>query len=256
LVTFGPREPDSVLEMRGTGVDHFDLVVSDLERSLAFYRALLAPLGYVRASEIVGERGERVVYLGETSDPRGAPIESDEAAAARRASIAAILVRLGFIAADRAVPDNPAVEVLAELLPADAEIGLCLTCREFASSDRHPFAQTTGVFPDVASFYMNQSVAEVSGGQSLLKAPRRELVVCTQDALCWTASRVRSDREDSVTLYSVPFGDILGASVRHRRRGVVEVWIDDGPTLSFRVGPDTADALKTRIDRAAQSQQA
>lgn len=50
--------------MRGTGVDHFDLVVSNLERSLGFYRGLLEPLGYSRASEIVGERGERVVYLG------------------------------------------------------------------------------------------------------------------------------------------------------------------------------------------------
>jgi glyoxylase I family protein len=49
---------------RTTGVDHFDLVVSDLDRSLSFYRALLEPLGYVRASEIVGERGEPVVYLG------------------------------------------------------------------------------------------------------------------------------------------------------------------------------------------------
>jgi catechol 2,3-dioxygenase-like lactoylglutathione lyase family enzyme len=46
------------------GVDHLDLVVSDLDRSLAFYRALLEPLGYVRATTIVGERGERVVYLG------------------------------------------------------------------------------------------------------------------------------------------------------------------------------------------------
>lgn len=52
--------------MRGTGVHHFDLVVSDLERSLQFYRGLLGPLGYTRASEIVGERGERVVYLGGT----------------------------------------------------------------------------------------------------------------------------------------------------------------------------------------------
>jgi hypothetical protein len=50
--------------MRGTGVDHLDLVVSDLERSLNFYRQLLEPLGYVRTSEIAGERGERVVYLG------------------------------------------------------------------------------------------------------------------------------------------------------------------------------------------------
>ncbi len=50
--------------VRGTGVDHLDLVVSNLEWSLSFYRQLLEPLGYVRASEIVGERGERVVYLG------------------------------------------------------------------------------------------------------------------------------------------------------------------------------------------------
>ena len=50
--------------MRRTGVDHLDLVVSDLGRSLAFYRALLEPLGYAWASEIAGERGERVVYFG------------------------------------------------------------------------------------------------------------------------------------------------------------------------------------------------
>jgi len=50
--------------MRGTGVHHFDLVVSNLDRSLAFYRALLEPLGYIEDADIVGERGERVVYLG------------------------------------------------------------------------------------------------------------------------------------------------------------------------------------------------
>ena len=44
-------------------IDHLDLVVSDLDRSLAFYSALLAPLGYTATSEITGERGERVVYL-------------------------------------------------------------------------------------------------------------------------------------------------------------------------------------------------
>jgi catechol 2,3-dioxygenase-like lactoylglutathione lyase family enzyme len=46
------------------GVDHLDLVVTDLERSLEFYNGLLEPLGYTRVSEIEGERGERVVYLG------------------------------------------------------------------------------------------------------------------------------------------------------------------------------------------------
>jgi glyoxylase I family protein len=45
-------------------IDHLDLVVTSLGRSLEFYRGLLVPLGYVRVSEIEGERGERVVYLG------------------------------------------------------------------------------------------------------------------------------------------------------------------------------------------------
>jgi glyoxylase I family protein len=44
-------------------IDHLDLVVTSLERSLDFYRGLLGPLGYGREGEIAGERGERVVYL-------------------------------------------------------------------------------------------------------------------------------------------------------------------------------------------------
>jgi glyoxylase I family protein len=44
-------------------IDHLDLVVDHLERSLAFYMGLLGPLGYSGTTEIVGERGERVVYL-------------------------------------------------------------------------------------------------------------------------------------------------------------------------------------------------
>lgn len=48
-------------------IDHLDLVVSDLERSLAFYKGLLGPLGYVSEAEIAGERGERVVYLGRST---------------------------------------------------------------------------------------------------------------------------------------------------------------------------------------------
>ena len=51
------------------GVDHLDLVVTDLERSLAFYTGLLEPLGFTRTSEIEGERGERVVYIGGTGGP-------------------------------------------------------------------------------------------------------------------------------------------------------------------------------------------
>jgi glyoxylase I family protein len=47
----------------GTGVHHVDLVVSSIERSLPFYRELLAPLGYRRITEVVGERGETIWYL-------------------------------------------------------------------------------------------------------------------------------------------------------------------------------------------------
>ena len=45
-------------------IDHLDLVVTDLDRSLAFYTELLRPLGYVRQSPIEGERGDKVVYVG------------------------------------------------------------------------------------------------------------------------------------------------------------------------------------------------
>jgi glyoxylase I family protein len=49
---------------RTEAIDHVDLVVSSLERSLVFYGGLLGPLGFTRWSTITGERGERVVYLG------------------------------------------------------------------------------------------------------------------------------------------------------------------------------------------------
>jgi catechol 2,3-dioxygenase-like lactoylglutathione lyase family enzyme len=50
--------------MRTSGVHHVDLVVSSIERSLPFYRELLAPLGYTRVGEVEGERGETIWYLG------------------------------------------------------------------------------------------------------------------------------------------------------------------------------------------------
>src|SRR5436190_5661848 len=44
-------------------VDHVDLVVSSIDRSVPFYRGLLAPLGWVGAVEQRGERGETIHYL-------------------------------------------------------------------------------------------------------------------------------------------------------------------------------------------------
>ncbi|MEA2319792.1 MAG: glyoxylase family protein [Solirubrobacteraceae bacterium] len=48
-------------------VHHIDLVVTALDDSLAFYRGVLEPLGYVREVSVTGERGERVVYIGHVS---------------------------------------------------------------------------------------------------------------------------------------------------------------------------------------------
>jgi catechol 2,3-dioxygenase-like lactoylglutathione lyase family enzyme len=49
--------------VRSTGVHHVDLVVSDIDRSLAFYRELLAPLGWHGVSTTPGERDETIHYL-------------------------------------------------------------------------------------------------------------------------------------------------------------------------------------------------
>ena len=204
-----------------------------------------------------GEPGDIAPAAGEQAVENDVPVsdaDADQAMAERRRSIAATLVRLGFIAAHRETPNNPAVQVLSELLPPDAELGLCLTCHGFSASAPYPFAETTGIFPNVGTFRMGPASADVSPhGSPLLTAPRRELVVCTQVALSWTASRVRSDRRDVVTLYSAQFGDIVGATVRHRRKGMVEVWVMDGPELSFRVTPPAAGALQAHVDQAAQA---
>jgi glyoxylase I family protein len=45
-------------------VHHVDIVVSSIDRSLPFYRELLAPLGYHRVGEVEGERGETIWYIG------------------------------------------------------------------------------------------------------------------------------------------------------------------------------------------------
>jgi glyoxylase I family protein len=42
---------------------HVDLVVSDIERSLEFYRGLLEPIGWTGLNEMPGERGETIHYL-------------------------------------------------------------------------------------------------------------------------------------------------------------------------------------------------
>lgn len=89
-------------------IDHLDLVVSSLERSLAFYRELLLPLGYVRESEIEGERGEKVVYVGRGGADTGSISlrERQSPGLERYDRYALGLHHLAFAAPSRAVVDE------------------------------------------------------------------------------------------------------------------------------------------------------
>lgn len=95
-------------------IDHVDLVVSSLEVSLPVYRDLLAPLGLVREGEIVGERGERVVYLMREGGPPGAVGLRERQAEAAPERYAIGLHHLALAAASREQVDAVA-EVAARL---------------------------------------------------------------------------------------------------------------------------------------------
>jgi glyoxylase I family protein len=107
-------------------VDHLDLVVTDLDRSLEFYRGLLGPLGYTRETEIEGERGERVVYLGlEGARPSVSLRAAQSGAHATPYDRYAVGIHhICFAAPDRATVDERATwlrEVGAEIESGPAE---------------------------------------------------------------------------------------------------------------------------------------
>ena len=92
--------------MRSTGVHHVDLVVSSIERSLPFYRDLLAPLGFHRISEVEGERGETIWYLGGPGAAIGLRQAQSESQAYDRYSVG--LHHLALEAYSRGVVDERA----------------------------------------------------------------------------------------------------------------------------------------------------
>ena len=90
------------------GIHHLDLVVSDFDRSLRWYRGLLEPLGWTRTSPIVGERGEHVVYLGR-ADGLGAVSLRQRQSDAPPDRYAIGLHHIAFAAPSRDVVDERAV---------------------------------------------------------------------------------------------------------------------------------------------------
>jgi glyoxylase I family protein len=92
--------------VRSSGVHHVDIVVSSIERSLPFYRDLLAPLGFHRISEVEGERGESIWYLGGPGTAIGLRQAQSESPAYDRYSVG--LHHLALEAYSRAVVDERA----------------------------------------------------------------------------------------------------------------------------------------------------
>jgi glyoxylase I family protein len=91
--------------VRSSGVQHVDLVVSSIERSLPFYRDLLGPLGWHVISEVEGERGETIWYLS----GRGTSIGLREAQSEGEIDRYAVgLHHLAFEAWSRSVVDERA----------------------------------------------------------------------------------------------------------------------------------------------------
>jgi glyoxylase I family protein len=88
------------------GVHHVDLVVSSIERSLPFYRELLGPLGWHRLSEVEGERGETIWYIGGAETSIGLRQAQSESGDYDRYSVG--LHHLAFDAYSRAVVDERA----------------------------------------------------------------------------------------------------------------------------------------------------
>src|SRR5436309_16018283 len=85
------------------GVHHVDLVVTSIERSLPFYRELLGPLGWHRLSEVEGERGETIWYVGGQETSIGLRQAQSGSGAYDRYTVG--LHHLAFEAFSRAVVD-------------------------------------------------------------------------------------------------------------------------------------------------------
>jgi DnaJ domain len=178
---------------------------------------------------------------GDSGEPTDEPDE-------RQVAVAERLARLGFISGDARRAGNPAVEVLAELLPEGAEIAVCLTCLGVKSDGHYECREKSGSF---RAMTVTRHDTPYAVNDYVHPLKRSEIVVCTQNELCWTVSQYAGQGMDTVTLRSIPFTDILGAETRGRRRDVVDVWIEDGPTVSIHTRLRAADALRGYVERTA-----
>jgi hypothetical protein len=167
----------------------------------------------------------------------------------RRTTIAAELARSGLLeGADLA--DDPTVDVLASMISRGDRIAFCVGYDSFSTSAQYGFREMHRSVPRIAGTLSLSSLSSIPTGGS--PVVRGEAILCTDESLIWTTRRVAPVdpvwEEVSVTAYAVALADILGSQVTGRRKRDVQVWIDDGPTLTFRTGRSDADILSAYVD--------
>ncbi len=105
--------------MRSTGVHHVDLVVSSIGRSLPFYSELLGPLGFNTVSQVEGERGETIWYIGGPGTAVGLREAQSDTGPYDRYTVG--LHHLAFEADSRAQVDERAAWLRAQKLELESE---------------------------------------------------------------------------------------------------------------------------------------
>jgi glyoxylase I family protein len=102
-------------------IDHVDLVVSSLERSLPFYEGLLRHLGYAEVGDIVGERGERVIYVSRAGGVGSVGLRERHSPGAPFDRYALGIHHLALAAPDRATVDRLGAWAAAEGVEIESE---------------------------------------------------------------------------------------------------------------------------------------
>jgi catechol 2,3-dioxygenase-like lactoylglutathione lyase family enzyme len=105
--------------VRSTGVHHVDLVVSSIGRSLPFYSELLGPLGFNTVSQVEGERGETIWYIGGPGTAVGLREAHSDTGPYDRYTVG--LHHLAFEADSRAQVDERAAWVRAQEVELESE---------------------------------------------------------------------------------------------------------------------------------------
>lgn len=249
-------DPYSILEVSRHATDE------EIERAYGRLLNLFDPEHYPGSAQDARKRLDQLnaayaqIRGGEVTDADATdatdPTDPDDNPDERQSAIAQTLVRIGFISEAATHGRNLAVEVLAALLPPGADIGICLTCVGVKSSGPYQCRERHGTFP--GKRIEKHGLHGV--GDFVQAIERRAIVLCTRDELLWTAAEYGgggdTGYEDTVTLYSIPFDDILGAEAKGHKRDVVDVWIDDGPTVSIYTPPGEAEALREYVERAVR----